>query len=214
MLKISVSNQKIAIAGRVLEAETEKIISGAIVKIIEMPETFKGILSHKALQYGSQWEKMFERPDRKITASDGYFHFANLLSGEYILEASLPTGGTRYNVVTKKVRVSDSIDGTIPTTIVDIVLLPTGIKGTITDADEPNKEILNAKVQIQGSRESTFSDQKGNYRLLGLESSKSGERTINLIVSATGYQKAFQSVVIKQGEVISNQDFSLKQQLP
>lgn len=214
MLKISVSNQKIAIAGRVLEAETEKIISGAIVKIIEMPETFKDILSRKALQYGSQWEKMFERLDRKITASDGYFHFVNLPSGEYILEASLPTGGSGYNVVTKKVRVSDSIDGIIPTTMADIVLLPTGIKGIITDADEPSRKILNAKIQIQGSRESTFSDQKGNYRLLGLESSKSGERTVNLIVSAIGYQQAFQSVVIKQGEVISNQDFSLKQQLP
>ena len=73
MLKMSVSKPQIAIAGRVLEGETEKIISGAMVEIIEMPERFRAILSLKALQYGSQWEKMSERPDRKITSSDGYF---------------------------------------------------------------------------------------------------------------------------------------------
>lgn len=211
MLGMSVSNPQVAIAGRVLEAETEKAISGAMVEIIAMPEKFQTILSLKALQYGWQWHKMRERCDRTITRSDGSFHFINLPPGEYILEASLPERGTRYNFVKKTVEVTESVNGKMPVAMIDIVLLPTGIKGTVTDADEPNKAIINAQVQIQGSRDWALTDQEGNYRLLGLESSKSGQRTVNLIVSATGYQQVSQSVVIKYGVVISNQNFSLKQ---
>jgi hypothetical protein len=212
MLKLSVFNQQIAIAGRVLEGETEQIISGAMVEVIEMPEKFRAILSLKALQYGLQWEKMSARPDRKITTRDGYFYFINLPEGEYLLETSLPTSGTRYSKVRQTVKVPSPVNGKISTTMTDIVLLPTGIKGTITDADEPSKAIVNAKVQIQGSLESAFSDQNGNYHLLGLESAKSGQRTVTLMVSATGYQQVSQSLVVKQGEVISNQNFSLKPQ--
>ncbi len=139
MLQMSVSNPQIAIAGRVLEGETEKAISGTMVEIIEMPEKFKAILSLKALQYGKQWEKMSTRLDRKITASDGYFYFANLPPGDYKLRASLPNSGTRYKNREQKVSVSFPIKDVIPTTIKDIVLEPTGIKGKITDADEANK---------------------------------------------------------------------------
>ncbi|MCP6760376.1 MAG: carboxypeptidase regulatory-like domain-containing protein [Fischerella sp. CENA71] len=210
MLKMSVSNQQIVIAGKVLEGESEKTISGAIVQIIEMPETFKAILSLKALQYSSQWEKMLERPDRKITTSDGDFHFINLPPGEYLLETSLPASATRYKNGRKTVNISAAVDGKILTTMIEIFLLPTGIKGKITDADEPNQAIINAKVQIQGCRDSTLSDQKGNYRLLGLESSKSGQHTVTLIVSAIGYQQVSKSLVIQLGEVIAEQNFALK----
>jgi hypothetical protein len=213
MLEMVLTNQQIAIAGRVLEGETEQIIVGAMVEIIAMPQKFKDILSLKALQYGSQWQKMSERPDRKITGSDGYFHFIKLPLGEYILEASLPARGTRYSKVRTTVKVSSNTNSKIPTTITDIVLLPTGIKGTITDENELNKPIINAKIQIQGSQESTISNQKGNYRLLGLESAKSGNSTVTLIISATGYQQVSHSLEIQQGEIISNQNFSLKPQL-
>jgi CarboxypepD_reg-like domain len=210
MLEMLIVSQQIAIAGRVLEGETSKAISGAIVEIIEMPEKFRAILSLKALQYGLQWEKMSNRYDRKITTSDGSFHFSNLPPGEYLLEVSFPTSATWYNKVQKKVQVSSAINNKIPTMMTDIVLFPTGIKGTITDVDDPNKMIGNAKVQIQGSRESTISNQKGNYSLLGLESSKSGQLAVTLIVSAIGYQEVSKSIVIKRGEVIAEQNFSLK----
>lgn len=209
MLKMSVSNQQIAIAGKVLEGETENKISGALVEIIEMPEKFRAILSMKALQYGSQWEKMLERPDRKITTSDGAFYFTNLPVGEYLLETSLPTSSTRYHSVRKTVKVSAADNGKIAATMTNIVLSPTVIKGTITDADEPNKLIVNAKIQIQNSRDNTVSDRNGNYRLIGLESPKSGQRTVTLIISATGYQQIFQSIDIQRGEVIA-QNFSLQ----
>ena len=207
-----------------LEGESNLIIAGAKVEIIEMPKNFSTIVSLKALQYGSQWEKMSDRPDRKITASDGSFYFVDLPPGDYKLKASLPGSGTRYKNGVQKVSVSspikdviptsikDIVKEIIPTTITDIVIEPTGIKGTITDKAPPNDAILNAKVQIQGSPESTFSDQEGNYRLLGLDASESGQRTVILIVSATGYQQEVSSsLVIKQGKVISNQNFSLKQ---
>jgi hypothetical protein len=210
MLELSIVNQQIAIAGKVLQGETQKDISGAIVAIIEMPEKFRAILSLKALQYGLQWEKVPERPDRKITSNDGYFYFTNLPSGEYLLEASLPTSPTRYNEVRTKVQVSSPVNGKIPTTMADIVLLPTGIKGKITDANDQEKFVINAKVQIQDSGDSTISDQKGNYRLIGLESPKSGQRTINMIVSATGYQQLFQSINIQRGEIIAEKNFALK----
>ena len=151
MLKMSVSTQQIAIAGRVLERETEEPISGAMVEIIEMPDKFRAILSLKALQYGSQWEKISDRADRKISANDGSFYFVDLPPGEYQLKASLPGSGTRYQNGEPKVSVSSPINDVIPTTMTDIVLEPTGIKGKITDADEANKAIVNAKVQIQAS---------------------------------------------------------------
>jgi hypothetical protein len=210
MLELSIVNQQIAIAGKVLQGETQKNISGAIVAIIEMPEKFRAILSLKALQYGSKWEKMSERPDRKITRNDGYFYFTNLPPGEYLLEASLPTSPTRYNEVRKEAQVSSLINGRIPTMMADIVLSPTGIKGKITDANDPKKVITNAKVQIQDSGDNTISDQQGNYRLIELESPKSGERNITMIVSATGYQQVFQSLNIQRGQVILEQNFALK----
>ncbi|MBD2449061.1 carboxypeptidase regulatory-like domain-containing protein [Nostoc sp. FACHB-152] len=210
MLELSIVNQQIAIAGKVLQGETEKPISGAIVELVEMPEKFRANLALKALQYGSQWQKLLERPDRKVTTNAGYFYFTNLPSGEYILEASLPTNPTLYNEVRTKVKISPPIDGKVTTTIQDVVLLPTGIKGTITDANEPKKLVANAKVQIQNSGDSTISDQKGNYQLIGLESPKSGQRTINLIVSATGYQQLFQTIDIQRGEIITEKNFALK----
>ncbi|ACC80108.1 carboxypeptidase regulatory-like domain-containing protein [Nostoc punctiforme] len=210
MLELSIVNQQIAIAGKVLQGETQKNISGAIVAIIEMPEKFRAILSLKALQYGSQWEKMSERPDRKITSNDGYFYFTNLPSGEYLLEASLPTSPTRYNEVRTKVQVSSPINGKISTTMADIVLSPTGIKGKITDVTDPKKLITNAKVQIQDSGDTTISDQQGNYHLIGLESPKFGERNITVIVSATGYQQVLQQLNIQRGQVIAEQSFALK----
>lgn len=151
MLKLSIVNQQIAVAGKVLQGETEKPISGATVEIIEMPEKLQAILALKALQYGSQWQRMFERPDRKITRNDGCFYFTNLPPGEYLIETSLPSSSTQYSPVRATVKVSAIVDGKIPTTMMDIVLSPTGIKGKITDLNDSKKLIDNAKIQIQNS---------------------------------------------------------------
>ncbi|HLP87149.1 MAG TPA: carboxypeptidase regulatory-like domain-containing protein [Nostocaceae cyanobacterium] len=206
---MSVSTQKIAIAGRVVEGETQRNLASAVVKIIAMPEKFQAQLSLKKLQYGSQWEKMLERLDRKITTNDGYFHFTNLPPGEYILEASLPTNSTRYNTGKTTVTVFSSVEES-PITFTDIIISPTGIKGKITDIDQPNQAIFNAKLKIKESQNTTFSDKKGNYRFIGLESSPSGQRHITLIISANGYQELSQSLIIQRGEIIADQNFALK----
>ncbi len=206
MLSFSSSNPEIAIAGRVLDKETEEIISGAIIEITEMPEEFSKFLELKELQYGAQWEKMRERPDRKISAVDGSFYFTNLPVGEYTLTASSPTIGGKYTAGEQTVEVSLS-DEKIATAIADLFLFPTGIKGRIT-AEELGVEY--AKVQIQDSGESTLSDKDGYYSLLGLESPDSGSREVTLKISAKGYdEQVFESISIERG-VVTEEDIALQ----
>ncbi len=113
-------NPLVAIAGRVVEAKTGKVIVGAMVKIIGMPEAFQTRLKLKKLQYGDKkWEKMSERIDCKITALDGYFYFVNLPAGDYVLETSFPT----HVSVKSDVQVSNPIDDKIPTTMMDDIVL-------------------------------------------------------------------------------------------
>jgi hypothetical protein len=120
MLEMSVSNLQIAIAGRVLEEETDNIFVGAMVEIIEMPEKFRRILSLKKLQSGLQWEKMLDRFDRKITSNEGYFYFTNLPIGTYVLEASI--NGNRDRKARQTVLVDGAIDGKIYTIMTNIRL--------------------------------------------------------------------------------------------
>ena len=196
MLKMSLSSQQIAIAGRVLEGETDRAISGAMVEIIDMPESFRKILSLKALQYGAQWEKMSDRPDRKFTASDGSFYFVNLPTGVYFVD--LPTGvdlstgkytlaafipssriiqyGIKEFTVTK-----EKSSERIITTLMDIPLVLTTIsitiKGQITDFNDSKKKISSAKIEVLNSLGSvkqavifaiTLLIQSGLYRLASL----------------------------------------------
>lgn len=228
---MSLSSQQIAIAGRVLEGETDKAISGAMVEIIDMPKEFQTILSLKALQYGSQWKKISDRPDRKITASDGYFYFVNLPPGKYKLKASVPGSTIHYENAEKKekeviVKNPVNIDNhvipkkivkqVIPTTLKDtdiILVKATGIKGTIADIDRLENPIAGATVQIQDNSKSTLSDRNGNYLLVGLEASEKYKVT----VFAKGYQQNSENseriIQIKsKNEVITNH-FYLKKQV-
>jgi hypothetical protein len=125
MLEMSVSNLQIAIAGRVLEGETDEIVVGAMVEIVEMPEKFRRILSLKKLQFGSQWEKKLDRIDRKITSNEGYFYFTNLPIGTYVLEASI--NKNRDCKAKQTVLVDSAIDGKIYTTMTNI-RLPTEVR--------------------------------------------------------------------------------------
>ena len=122
MLTMHISNPQVAIAGRVREGKTQQAIAGAMVEIIEMPEKLKAILSLKALQYGSQWQKMSDRLDRKITASDGSFYFVDLPTGDYQLEVSFKAMGTNYQKREQIVQVASPINKVIPTTMTNIFL--------------------------------------------------------------------------------------------
>ena len=99
-------SSQIAIADMVKRGDNP--ISGARVKIDResSPESFQAILSMKAMKYGSQWENMSDRPDRKITASDGYFFFVNLPDGSYSLKVSEPGRKGEQEVVVPGINVT------------------------------------------------------------------------------------------------------------
>jgi hypothetical protein len=189
------TRNRVVIAGQLSNAETGQVIHRARVEITKMPDSFKNWLTLRAMQYGANWETMVERPDRTQTAIDGHFHFLDLPDGDYTLTASLPSAGTRYGAVEKKFQVSRNGDR-IKLAAADITLPPTGIKGQITNAE--NQPIVMAKVQVKGTKESTFSDSKGNYLLSGLEVSNV-QFTVRF--SAQAYQQNFKDIQLCQGEV-------------
>lgn len=193
------THQSITIAGQVLEGETNRPISGATVMIVEKPEKFGNWLSLRSLQYGLRWETMNNRPDQQLTAEDGYFYFVDLPGGEYVLEASLLTEATRYDRARETIQVpsSNQNEQKIITKVINFILSPTGIKGVITD--NANKTLPYARIQIQDGQQHTFSDSDGNYRLLGLEPSKSN---LTFIFSASGYKQASKQVKLAQGKVV------------
>lgn len=186
---------QVSIAGQVSDQETGQIISGAIVEITAMPETFKTKLALRALQYGTNWDTLPKRPDRAITAIDGYFYFIDLPDGEYTLKATLPGASNRYDSAEIKVSL------TTPKYNANITLPPSGIKGQLKDKE--GHFIGRAKVQIQGSGEYTFSDDEGKYLLSGLEApkDKSKKRTVNMSIFAQGYTQSDVTIEFGLGEM-------------
>jgi len=182
------SSSQIAIAGRVLEGETEKAISGAMVKIINMRKKFRTFCSLKASQYGPQWEKISDRPDRKFTDIHGYFKFCHLPPGKYLLEVSKPGSITHLQYGIKDFTVATDSRKKIITVKDDINFFPIGIKGLVIDVDS-EKGIGNAKIKINRRSEFIYTDSQGFYRL-GLETSTLQKKKVTLKVYASGYQKA------------------------
>lgn len=191
------TRNRVAIAGQVRNKETQLAIPGVLVQICQETGKFKDWLNLHALQYGDNWESMVNRPDRTLTAIDGCFYFINLPDGFYTLTASLSGTGTRYGSVMREVQVSGD-GGKIKLAFVDLALPPTAIKGQITDAEK--SPILMAKVQIEGSGESTFSDKDGKYLLMGLQVPKqpSSDRIVKIF--AQGYEVGDKSQALKCGE--------------
>ena len=199
---------QVAIAGTVTDAQTNRVISGVRVEIIEAPEEFESWLALRALQYGAPWATMVERPDRTRTAFDGHFHFLDLPAGDYRLKASLPSSGTRYGEKeVGGVTVSWNGNGKITMATADLSLPPTTVKGSIYDQDRsPVEFVAMAEVRVKGSGERTFSDGDGQYILTGLET---GPCTI--MVSAHGYQKVSQEVTLDEAGTEKIVDFFLEE---
>ena len=180
---------RVAIAGRVTDAQTGRAIGGARVEITAAPGIFADWLAIRKIQYGAHWVAMAERPDRTRTAADGHFHFLDLPDGQYTLTASLPSAVSRYGKAESRAMLSRDGDGTITTAAADIALPPTTLKGEITD--QAGDRVALAEVRVQGSGERAFSDAQGRYVLAGLEI---GQRTV--LVLAQGYQPVSQTLVI------------------
>jgi Concanavalin A-like lectin/glucanases superfamily/Carboxypeptidase regulatory-like domain len=191
---------QVAIYGQISDAETGLTIQGALVEIVQMPETFRNWLALRSQQYGSKWQTLEHRPDRKRTAIDGYFHFLDLPDGEYTFTASLPSAGTCYGTAEVKAIASRDSQDNYVKTAANMTLPPTAIKGKITDSD--GTPIVLARIQIAGTTDYIFSDNKGNYLFSSLETSQPPlKRRVNVNVSARGFQPATQSVELSQGEV-------------
>jgi Carboxypeptidase regulatory-like domain len=192
MLDRELIRHQVAIAGRVTNAQTKRAIANAEVIIIKAPSAFTDWLKLKSLQYGDRWNFMVERPDRTITANDGYFHFLDLPEGEYSLTASVPNTARRYGKAMLTVTVPDKVEGKIMMTAADMAVPTTVLQGKIVNQNE--EPILMAEVRF-GYTESTFSNDRGQYSLSAIEASKI-ERMV--MVSAQGYQPTSQSIVINQ----------------
>lgn len=195
---------QVAIAGRVIDARTNKAIKGVLVSITRAPAAFTNWLAVKALQYDeTQWANMFERPDRTRTAPDGHFHFMDLPDGQYTLTASLPGSGSRYGEVKKRVTVTHDNGGDITMAEVELALPSTTIKGKIGNRN--NKPVVMAEVRLKGSGEYVFSDSKGDYLLAGLET---GKRTV--VVSAQGYKSNVRVVSVEKVGTMKTANFVLE----
>lgn len=158
------------------------------------------------------------------TARDGHFYWVDLPDGDYTITAALPSAGSRYSTTQiDNLRVSRNQSGTIQRATVEIELLPTAIQGTVTEQIShsatgtstnlrtTSTPIVLAKVQVEGSDATTFSDRDGHYLLSGLEvwpqSSEASPKPM-VRVSAQGYQTVAQGISLNQGQV-KNLDFQL-----
>ncbi|WDD36394.1 carboxypeptidase regulatory-like domain-containing protein (plasmid) [Nostoc sp. UHCC 0926] len=185
MVQWQLIRHQVVIAGQVINAQTKKAIAKVEVMITKAPDAFTHWLGLKSLQHGDR------SPYLTRTAFDGYFHFWDLPEGEYTLTASLPNAARRYGTAMITVTVPSNIEGKIIMTAADMELPITVLKGNISNQN--GEPVFMAKVRVKGSTESTFSNDKGQYSLIGLESS---EIKRIAIVSAQGYQPTSQSVVI------------------
>jgi hypothetical protein len=107
---------------------------------------------------------MEERPDRVLSAADGRFLLVDLPAGRYSLVATLPDGGTRYGEAHATARVSND---TPEVSSVDLALPPTTLAGTVKGPG--SAPVALARVTVEGSGESTLTDDSGAFTLAGLE---------------------------------------------
>jgi len=199
---------RVAIAGRVINAQTQQAITNAQVTFSEMPDKYRSILKLKAMQYGVEsWEKI--RPDRTYSDQKGYYFFRDLPAGDYRLVDSLPNTGTRYGSANQTVT-SAGDSGKTGVIHIDLCLSPTGVQGKIT---APENEKFIAKVRIQGQNEYALTNGDGEYLLTGVEASS---QEVTLVISASGYELNLSpelyppKISLLQGQVLTEQNFHLK----
>jgi hypothetical protein len=186
-----VVRHRVAIAGRVFDATSEKPLGDAEVVITNMPPAFKKTLQFAGVQFGDRWAKMPQRPDRTQSRQDGLFYFLDLPDGSYGLRAAIPSRGRRCGVVETETKVSRDADGNLKIEFLRLMLPSTLVKGKVTAADQPAGVAL-ARVRVKGSGERAFTDAQGQYVITGIECARGTQpdkpvkRT--LLVSAQGYR--------------------------
>jgi hypothetical protein len=186
---------QVALWGRVTDADTGKALAAARVSIEDggdkSPAVFRKLLQAGALQYGSVWNAMAERPDRTRTADDGTFYFLDLPEGDYTLSASLANMGARYGTAEAKATVSKQSNGDYIRGFVELNLQATTVRGKVMGPRHKNGVVM-AEVRVKGSGERTFSDAQGQYVLAALEP---GKRTV--LAFAQGYTQSEKTVDLR-----------------
>jgi len=196
---------QVAIAGRITSEFTGAPLAGSLVRITAGPGEFQERLALLQKKWGAQWARKLDRYDQRQASSDGHYHFMDLPDGAYTLLASLPAMGSRYATEEAHVSVTRDDEDRIEMSIVDIVLSPTMIQGHIEKSSGgENDEIAMAEVRISGSGERAFTNDDGNYRLIGVET---GRR--HLTASAPGYDSASASVTLSTPGSVKTVNFTL-----
>lgn len=204
----SIVSHTVAISGRVSDARTDQAIAGAQVNITDGPPEFMAMLDLQTASHDRRWKNLRQRPDRQHSEQDGHFHFLDLADGTYTLSATLPEKGTRCGTAQLSAVVSRDSFGHLIMTTVGLSLSSTTLEGRITDQSSGDPIVM-AQVIIQGSHESVYSDQQGDYLLAGLET---GSRT--MLVSAQGYQPVSQTVNLEPAGTTLTQDIALVSSAP
>jgi hypothetical protein len=188
MSVIETVRHRVALAGQVIDTVTGKMIAEADVAMTSMPPSFQKRLNVYRSQFGAEWDARMERPDRTRSRADGQFYFLDLPDGIYGLRASVRIFGSRYGAMEQKVTVSRNAKGTYKLEWSVLGLSPTAVKGTISSR---KTSVSFARVRVQGSGETAFTDADGRYLIAGIEP---GKRT--LLVYAQGYRTISQRVSI------------------
>jgi len=200
----------------------------------EKLETFKILIADSSLNNRQKFQALqnildyfqsdklinAEYPERKYSTLDGWFYFADLPTGSYQLEVSLPIAGMRYANTSIEVKVSDiksNIELDPNASFSDrlklvLKLNPTTVFGKVTDSTT-NELIDMAKVKVYQNEDYAISSRtvnqngsgKWNYRLVAVEPDKP---FTTLIVSAQGYITQRHEVYLKTGD-IKQLDFQL-----
>jgi Carboxypeptidase regulatory-like domain len=195
---------KIAIAGRVLDAATNKPLSGADVLLLAVPDAVTQRLKIMASVYGRKWERMPDRPDRTRSRPDGLFYFLDLPDGDYTLQISLPSSGKRFGKLEMPAKVSRDAAGNVKFVLLRCALPPTLVKGKVTGPGQEAGVPL-ARIRVRGSGERAFTDAQGEYMVAGIEPGK--KRTLQ--VSAQGYGTKSKEVALLEPGAAKKIDFEL-----
>lgn len=165
-LQWEIRRHQAAIAGRVVDAQTEKPLAGALVTVAAGPQ---------------RWEIR--------SGQDGHFHFLDLPDGAYLVTASYPPGGNRYGSAQENVVVSRDGTGRIQMATADLSLPATTVRGRITRPG--GQGVVMAEIVLEGSGERAFSAADGHYALVGVEA---GLRRVR--IRAQGFQPMTQEVIL------------------
>lgn len=126
----------------------------------------------------------------------GIYYFLDLAAGDYVVNASLPSKGSRYGYVEQGINVSYAANGDVNRVSLGLELAPTSISGAVRNNN--SEGIVLANVRIKGGVSSAVTNSLGEYTLRGVEVG-----TQTLLVSAVDYAATEQEVtLLEAGDAI------------